>query len=129
VQASAVLSWNLFKGFQNKSKIKQSKLEMEMADQKLEEAKKQIELQVVNTVNELLAAEKGIDAAESRLKSAKEGFRLVNRKYDEGQASQLEFIDARTTLTQAEENLIISRYRYLTAFAEFEKAAAINKTE
>jgi outer membrane protein TolC len=129
LQASAVLSWNLFKGFQNRSKIRQSVLDKEMADQKLEEAKKQIELQVVNTVNELIAAEKGIIAAESRLKSAKEGFRLVNRKYEEGQASQLEFIDARTTLTQAEENLIISRYRYLSAFAEFEKAAAIGKTE
>jgi Cu/Ag efflux pump CusA len=47
----------------------------------------------------LLTAEKGIIVAEARLKNAREGFRLVNRKYAEGQASLIEFIDARTTLT------------------------------
>jgi outer membrane protein TolC len=129
LQASAVLSWNIFKGFQNRSKIRQSLLDKEIADQKLEEARKQIELQVLTAINELRTAGKGITAAEARLKNAKEGFRLVSRKYEEGQSSQIEFIDARTTLTQAEENLIISRYNYLSAFAEFEKTAAISKTE
>ncbi|MDO9340016.1 MAG: TolC family protein [Bacteroidales bacterium] len=129
VQASAILSWNLFSGFQNRSKIRQSLLNKEIIDRKLEEAKKQIELQVINTMNELLTAEKGIIAAEVRIKNAREGFRLVNRKYEEGQASLIEFIDARTTLTQAEENLIISKFAYLSCFAEFEKVTAINKTE
>jgi outer membrane protein TolC len=129
VQASAILSWSLFKGFENRSKIRQSKLDKEMAELKLQEAEKQIELQVITTMKELSAAEKGISAAESRLRNARESFRLVNRKYEEGQASQIEFIDARTTLTQAEENLIISRFSYLSGFAEFEKAAAIGKQE
>jgi outer membrane protein len=129
IQASAILTWNLFSGFQNKARIRQSVLEKENIERKLEEAKKQIELQVINTMNELLTAEKGIVTAESRLKNAREGFRLVNRKYEEGQASLLELIDARTNLTQAEENLIISRFSYLSSFAEFEKVTAINKTE
>jgi outer membrane protein TolC len=127
MQASAILSWSLFKGFQNRSKIRQSVIEKQTADLKLEEARKQISLQVISTMNELLSAEKGIAAAESRLKNAREGFRLVSRKYEEGQASQIEFIDSRTTMTQAEENLIISKFSYLSAFAEFEKVAAINK--
>lgn len=129
VQASAVLSWSLFKGFQNRAKIKQSMLDREMAEQKLEEAGRQIELQVVNTMSELLTSERGIPAAEAQLRNAREVFRLVNRKYEEGQASQIEFIDARTTLTRAEENLIVSKYSYLISFAEFEKAAALVKTE
>jgi outer membrane protein TolC len=92
----------------------------------LDEARKQIELQVINTLNELLTAEKGISAAETRLKNARDGFRLINRKYEEGQASLLEFLDARTTITQAEENLIISKFSYLSCFAEFEKVTAVN---
>ena len=100
-----------------------------MLDKKLEEAKKEIELQVLNTMNELLTAEKGINAAEARLKNAREGFRLVGRKYEEGQCSLIEFIDARANLTQAEENLIISRFTYLSCYAEFEKVTAINKHE
>jgi outer membrane protein len=129
LQASAVLTWNLFEGFRNRSKIKQSVIQKEIVESQLQEAKKKIELQVINALNELLAAEKGIIAAESRLKNAREGFRLVNRKYDEGQASLIEYIDARATLTQAEENLIISRFTYLSDYAEFEKITAYNKPE
>ena len=129
VQASAVLTWNLFSGFQNKAKIKQAMIDKVIIERQLDEARKQIELQVINTLNELLTAEKGISAAETRLKNASEGFRLVNRKYEEGQASLIEFLDARTTLTQAEENLIISKFNYLSCFAEFEKVTAINKPE
>lgn len=129
LQASAILTWNLFSGFQNKAKISQSVYEKEMISRKFEEVSRQIELQVINTMNELLTAEKGILAAEQQLKNAREGFRLVKRKYEEGNSSLIEFIDARTTLTQAEENLIISRFRYLTSFAEFEKVTVINKPE
>ncbi|HUX96833.1 MAG TPA: TolC family protein [Bacteroidales bacterium] len=129
VIASAVLSWNLFSGFQNRARIRQSQAEKEIADSKLEEARKQIELQVVSTINELLAAEKGILAAEMRIKNAREAFRLVNRKFEEGQASLLEYIDARTSMTQAEENLIVSRFSYLSCFSEFEKVTAINIQE
>jgi outer membrane protein len=129
VQASAILTWNLFSGFQNNAKIKQTLLQKEIIESQIEEVKKQIELQVINSLNELLAAEKGIIAAEKQLKNAGEVFRLVNRKYEEGQASLIEFIDARTTLTQAEENLIISKFRYLSDYAEFEKATATYKPD
>jgi len=125
-QASAVLSWSIFEGYRNKYKIKQSLLQKEMVESQLEASKKQIELQVINALQELLSSEKGIIAAEARLKSAREVFRLVNRKYEEGQAYLIEFIDARTSLTQAEENLIISKYKYLSDFAEFEKITTTN---
>ncbi|MGD0583228.1 MAG: TolC family protein [Bacteroidales bacterium] len=126
-EASAILRWNLFKGFQNRAKVKQAQIDKQIAESKLEEAKKQIELQVLNTLNELKTAEKGIAAAESTLTNAREGFRLVDKRYEQGQASLLEYLDARTTLTQSEENLIISRFRYLSSFAEFEKITALNK--
>jgi outer membrane protein TolC len=126
-QASAILSWDLFAGFQNRAKIRQAKLQKEMLDQQSEEARKQIELQVINAMNELKTALAGIEAATSQVKTAREGFRLVKRRYEEGQANLIEFIDARTTLTQAEENMIISKYKYLADYAEFEKVCAINK--
>lgn len=129
IQASAVLSWTLFEGFRNKAKINQSIIQKEMAEQKLAEAKKQIELQVTAALEEVSSSEKGITTAESRLKNAKESYRIIEKKYGEGQSSLIEFIDARTNLTQSEENLIISKFRYLSAFAEFEKVAAINYTK
>jgi outer membrane protein len=129
IQASALLSWSLFRGFRDRAKISQASLDRQIAELRIEEAAKLIELQVITTMNELLTAEKGIAAAESRLRNANEGFRLVKRKYEEGQASQVEFMDARTTMTQAGVNLIISKFNYLSAFADFMKAAVSGKQE
>ena len=129
MQASAVLTWNIFEGFSNKARIRQAVIQNEMAESQLEEARKQIELQVIGAVNELSAADKGISAAASRLKNARESFRIIDKKYSEGQSSLIEYIDARTNMTQAEENLIISKFRYLTAFAEFERITGIKETE
>jgi outer membrane protein TolC len=126
-QASAILTWDLFAGFQNRAKIRQAKLQKEMLDQQSEEVRKQIELQVINAMSELKTAQAGIESALSQVKTAREGFRLIKRRYEEGQANLIEFIDARTSLTQAEENVILSKYTYLADYAEFEKVCAINK--
>jgi outer membrane protein len=127
LQASMVLSWDLFKGFQKRTKVSQALISKEKVENQLEETKKRVELQVISVFDELKASQASVTAAESQVSTAREGFRLVRRKYEEGQASLIEFIDARNTLTQAEENLIISRYTCLTNYAEFEKVIAINK--
>jgi len=129
MQASAVLTWNLFEGFSNKARIRQAVIQNEMAGSELEEAKKQIELQVIQAVNELSAADKGIAAAGSQMRNARESFRIIEKKYGEGQSSLIEYIDARATMTQSEENLIISKFNYLSAFAEFERVTGIRETE
>jgi len=126
LQASAVLTWTLFEGYRNRSRIREAMLDKAEAETKLDEARKKIELEVLTTLNELLTAEKGIITAEKRLKSAAEGFRLVQKKYEEGQASLLEFLDASSNLTQAEENLVISRFNYLSCFADLERVAALD---
>lgn len=128
LQASAVLTWNLFEGYRNRSKIKQALLDKNAVETRLEETQKKIELEVIITLSELMASEKGILSAEKRLLNASEGFRLVKKKYEEGQASLLEFLDARNNLTQAEENLVISKFNYLSCFADFERVTTINTT-
>ncbi len=122
LQASLVLSWDIFTGLQNRSKIRQALIQREIVENRLNEAKSQIVLQVINSLHVLKASEIAIAAAEYQVKSAREVFRLVKRKYEEGQANLIEFMDARNSLTQAEENLIISKYTYLSDYAEFEKA-------
>ncbi len=127
LQASLVLSWDLFSGFQQRAKINQALMGKEKLEHQLDEARNQVSLQVIRAFRELESSKAGITAAENQLKTAREGFRLVNRRYEEGQASLIEFIDARNTLTQAEENLIVSRYTLLIDQAEFEKVVAVNK--
>lgn len=124
LQASLILSWDLFTGFQKKAKVGQAVIQKEMIDDRLEEAKSQIELQVITAQRELETSAAGVNVARERLKTAREGFRLVSKKYEQGQSSLIEFLDSRNTMTRAEENIIISYYTYLINYAEFEKVTA-----
>jgi outer membrane protein len=127
LQASVMLTWDLFKGLQNRSKIQQALISKERVEHQLNEVKSRVELQVISALDEVKASEAGFTVAENQVMTAREGFRLVSRKYEEGQSNLIEFMDARSTLTQAEENLIISQFTCLVNYAEFEKVIAISK--
>jgi outer membrane protein TolC len=128
-QASAVFTWDLFSGLQNRTKIRQAIIAREKVEKQLSEAKSQISLQVISAFEDLKTAEAGLVAAEQQAASAREGFRLVNRKYNEGQSSLIEYMDARNSLTQSEENQIISKYSCLIKKAEFDKVIAVHVPE
>jgi len=125
VLASIVLKWELFHGFENKAAISQAKIERDIRKTQIEETKEQIRLQVIRSFYDLQASERSIIAAEQSLASAKKAFEVTDRKYREGQASLIEYIDARTTMTNAEQNLIISRYDHYIRYAEFERVACL----
>jgi outer membrane protein TolC len=126
-QASAVLTWDLFSGYQNRARINQARLQKEILDRQVEQTRQEIRLEVTNAWLELDAAGKAITAAEAQLKTAREGFRLVKRRYEEGEARLIEYIDARAALTQAEENLIVKKFTWLSDYAEYEKVAGTIK--
>jgi len=130
--ASIVLQWDLFKGLQNKQKIQQAKIDKHIIETKKSELENQVNLQVINSFYELEAAYKAVVSAESEVKSSKKAFDILNKKYNQGQSPLIEYIDARTSFTSAQHNLIINKYNYLIKNAEFERVAClynINKTE
>ena len=71
---------------------------------------------------ELETAQKTIELAEAQKEAAKKAFRLVNKKYQQGQANLVQFTDARTRLTNSEQQLIIAKYDYQIQLAEFGRA-------
>jgi outer membrane protein len=121
VLASLVLRWDLFKGFQNNAKIQQSRIDQEIIDEQYQELKMLIQLEVTNAFYTLEAAEKEIASVGKQLESSKKAFKIVEKKYAEGQASLIEYIDARTNMTNTQEKLIIARYDYMIKYAEYER--------
>lgn len=122
--ASLVASWNLFSGFQNLYQIQQAQLERKEAETKLEEVHSQIRLEVLEAHQNLLVAVQLVEAAEAMEKSARKSYESAERLYCEGMTPQIEFIDARNTLTSAETQAIVSRYDYFIRWAEYEKVTA-----
>lgn len=122
--ASIVLRWNLFNGFQDRPKVEQQRLERRKIETQLEELERQIALQVKRGYHNLLVAERTLQSAAERLASSRASFTIVQRKYQEGMAPQIEFLDARTTLTNAEIQQIVITFDYRIRLAEFERITA-----
>jgi outer membrane protein len=125
VFASLVLRWDLFHGFEKRAKISEARIEQDLRAVQLAETEQQIRLQAVEAYYDLLASAESVKSAGDELRSARDAFRVVNRKFAEGQASLVEFIDARTGMTQSQERLIISKYDYHIKYAELERAACL----
>jgi outer membrane protein len=127
--ASLVLRWDLFTGRQNDAKIQHAKIEQKMIEQKQDELESVIKLEVTNSWYAMQAAGKSIEAAELQVETTQKAFQIIARKYEQGQAGLIEFIDARTEMTNAEENLIVARYDYLISYADYERAAGLYQIE
>ena len=123
--ASLVLEWNLFKGFQDKARLEQVYLQNKKLSTQEEEIKRQIALEVERIYDNLKVAQKTIGVAEQRAQSAEASFKIMRRKFEEGVAAQVEYLDSQTTLTNAAINSVIARFDYYITYADFERIAAI----
>jgi outer membrane protein len=123
--ASVVLSWNLFDGFQKQARTQQQKLNKRKMETQQDELVQQIALQVRRAYHELSAAIQAEKAATERVESAQQSFYIVNRKYEEGLAPQIEFLDARNTRTRAEIQHLITTFTIHIRLAELEHASAM----
>lgn len=127
--ASLVFSWNVFNGGQDVARRQQASIEVERGELRRKEAEHQIEMQVRQAYDAVTVAHRAIEAAQDRVNAARRSFELVARRHAEGMAPQIEYIDARTSLTNAELNFILTRYQYTTNYIQLERVAALRGAE
>lgn len=122
--ASAVMSWNLFSGFQNNAQKQKAKIEQHRLEAQYQDVKNSLKLQVEESRLEFDRSRKNYETTISAEQEANANFKIVNRKFEEGLASQVELIDARTFMTNASAENIIARYDVLISKAAYERATA-----
>jgi outer membrane protein TolC len=118
------LTWDLFKGGEKRSKLRQSQLEQQLLENRLNQTRKQIELEVIQSSQELRAAEKAFIAAQAGVRSQEKAFQIIHAKYREGQALLIELLDAQNKLTLSKLSLSVNRYEILRKEAALQKAIA-----
>lgn len=123
---SLVLRWDLFTGKKRKAKIQQSVIKGESIKTKQQELQNQLELQINAAYLDLVTSQKAIEAAREQRFSAEQTFFLINKKYKEGQANLLQYLDAQTTQTNAKENYWIEVYDFYMKLAEYQKQTEQN---
>lgn len=124
VLASVVLKWDLFTGFRNRSESEVAALQEDVSYTRLEEARNQLRLEIINSWYDMQTAAKSLNASEATRETSAEVFRMVRKRYEQNQASLLELIDARTNLTQSQQNTIINRFELMKKQAAFERVIA-----
>ena len=122
--ASAVMSWNLFSGFKNSSQKQKAKIEQERLRIRYKDIANGIQLQVEDARLEFEKSNLNYATTVAAEAESKANFKIVNRKFEEGLANQVELIDARTFMTNASAENIIARYDLLISKAAFERATA-----
>lgn len=127
--ASLVFSWNLFNGGQDRARVQQATLDGAQLQARRDDASRSIGLQVRVAHDAADVARAAILTATDRLTAATRTFELVQRRYSEGLAPQLELLDARTALTTAQLNRLITTYDFYQRVVEFERAAALSPLE
>jgi outer membrane protein len=109
---------------ERKAKTRQAEIDQQLLDNRLDQTKKLIELEVVQSHQELRAAEKSFIAAQSGVRSAERALQIVNARYREGQALLIELLDAQNKLTLAKLNQSVTRFELLRKEAALQKAVA-----
>ncbi len=122
---SLVAQWNIFNGGQDYSRRKQAVLDTDRLKLQKDEIRRQIELQIRQAYDALIVAQQAQATSNDRLQSAKKSFEIVSRRYSEGLASQIEFIDARTNYTSSGINQILTNYDFVQKYVQLERAAAL----
>jgi outer membrane protein len=123
---SLLLSWNLFRGGQDTARKNQALYEKKRLETQQKELENQIKLQVKEAYYNLEVAKKAIISTEATLKSHKEAFFIVSKKYEQGMVPQIEHIKARNDYTGAGISHIMAIYDYYIKEAQLERVSAIN---
>jgi outer membrane protein TolC len=123
--ASIVLQWNLFNGGQNSAQRQRAHLARDRAALQRRAAERAVELEARSAIDAVRVAEQSLRAADERVAAARSAFALTARRFDEGLAPAIEFLSARSTLTTAELNRVLTHYALATRWVELERAAAL----
>jgi outer membrane protein len=121
---SLLLNWTFFDGGARRAGVRQATAVARKTATQLDELTQQVQLEVQQSLDRLNTSADSLATAEARSEAARAAFRIASRKRDEGAISQVEFIDARSSLTGAELNLNVTRFSVLARQAELDYATA-----
>ena len=123
--AQVGLQWDLFKGYEKRSKIQQAKIQTETLQTRFQELQRQIQLQVLQAYYDLVAATESLTATQSGVLNADVSFRVIDSKYRNGQALLIEFLRYQNDRQTAQLQHSLARTDVLIKRAALDRAVAV----
>jgi outer membrane protein TolC len=120
--AGAELSWDVFDGLLTRGKVIEAKALRDKARTELDDTSRRIELEVRTAYSTFVEAREVLDSQEKVQEEADEALRLARARAEAGTATQLDVLDAETSLTQARTTQVQALHDYAIARARLERA-------
>lgn len=114
----------LFNGGRNRFKKHRAQLDQDVAELTEHNSTQQLLLGATQAHTELATAQAVLRSATARNASATSYFNLIEKGFNEGVNTQIEYLDARNQLTGAEVQLAVARTTVLQRLAEMERQNA-----
>jgi outer membrane protein len=104
--------------------VKQARAVLEQSKITLDDANRQVELEVQQQDSNLKQSAELVKATEQSVGQAQEALRLASARLSAGAGTQLEVLNSRVEVTQASSNRLQALYNYNVALAEFDRVTA-----
>ena len=107
------ISIPIFNRYQTSSNIKRAKLNKELADINVIEARNQVRQTIETSYNDALAASKSYSASIKQVRALEESFRIIKSQYNLGSVNYTEYQISNNNLVRASNDLLSSKYDYI----------------
>jgi outer membrane protein TolC len=122
----AQMNWEIFDGFYTKGRIDQAKAQQRRAEVDLDDSSRRIELEVRTAYSNFIEAREVLESQQKVQEQAEEALRLATVRSEAGTGTQLDVLNAQTSLTEARTTQIQALRDYVVARARMERAMGQN---
>jgi outer membrane protein TolC len=116
------LNWNIFDGMLTYGKVVEAKAQLAHAKADVEDRQRQIELEVRTDYSSFVEAREVLESQLKVQEEAEESLRLARARAEAGTGTQLDVLDAETSLTQARTTQVQALHDYDVARARLRRA-------
>jgi len=121
----AQLSWDIFDGMLTHGKVIQARANYDKSRTDLDDRGRQIELEVRTSYSDFIMAREVLESQTKVQEEAEEALREAKARADAGTGTQLDVLDAQTSLTQARTTEVQALHDYDAARARLERAVGM----
>ena len=120
------VSLPLFDGFGSSARVMKARADAKKAKYQVDDLKKQLLLELKNIYLDLNESREKIYAGEKKIELAEKGYTIARDLFNNGMITQLDLFSAEINLSQAELQLLQTKYEYKIALAKLSRATGEN---
>ncbi|EEF62575.1 TolC family protein [Pedosphaera parvula] len=125
-QAGIQFTWNIWDGWLTKGRVQQAQAQHQGAMVDVDNETRNIELEVRTQYSNFIQARETLESQKKVQEEAEEALRLATARSEAGTGTQLDVLQAETSLTTARSTLVQALHDYDVARARVERAMGIN---